>query len=136
MKNKIFLSILCLLLSILACLTIYARKIHENSLLHVKTIDIQKQDFTCCFEDEFGNELITKRRAIGIPKSCFTDVVYIVDDISVYGEPRKSARKTEVIIIEDYISDDYYAVSTGVSAGDKIIIYDERLYDRMEVILE
>lgn len=132
--NKIIFVLSVLFFAVMIFLTAASRTIHNQSLCHVETIEIKKQDFTCKFLDEQGNECYSKRRAIGIPKSCVENDIYVIGEINVYGELRKCANIVEVLLLDDYLSDEYYAVSFGVSVGDKVIVYNEQLCDGIEII--
>lgn len=132
--NKIIIAVFVLFFSVMIFLTITSRTIHNQSVCHVETIEIKKQDFICNFFDEQGNECSSRRRAIGIPKSCVENDVYIIGEINVYGESRQSANRVEIQLLDDYFSDEYYAVSFGLSAGDKVIVFNEQVHDGIEVI--
>lgn len=133
-SNKIIFAIFILFFAVMIFLTAASRDIHNKNLCHVETIEIKKQDFTCKFLDENGNECFSKRRAIGIPKSCVENDIYVIGETIVYGESRQCANKVEILLFDDYLSDEYYAVSFGLSVGDKVIISDEQLCDGVEVI--
>ncbi len=132
--NKIIFLLSVLFFAVMTFLTAASRTIHNQSLCHVETIEIKKQDFTCKFLDEQGNECYSKRRAIGIPKACVENDVYIIGEINVYGESRQCANRVEILLFDDYLSDEYYAVSFGLSVGDKVIVYNDQLCDGIEVI--
>lgn len=115
-------------------LTIFAQTIHSKELQHVETIEIKKQDFVCEFTDEQGELCFSKRRAIGIPKKYANESVFIIDEIEVYSEKRKCALKVELFYFDDYLSEEYAAVSYGLSVGDSLIVNAGDITDGSEVI--
>lgn len=134
-QNKIIYIISIAFISIMIFLTLNARTIHNQSLHHVSTVEVKKQDFDFVFTDEQGNLCHSKRRAIGIPKKYANDRLFIVTEFEIYGETRKRATQVDVMYYEDYISDEYNAVSFGVSIGDKIIVDSDNISDGCEVIV-
>ncbi len=135
-SNKIIFALLILFFSVMTFFTAASRPIHNRGLCHVETIEIKKQDFTCKFIDEKGNECFSKRRAIGIPKSCVEKDIYVIGETNVYGESRQCANRVEILLFDDYLSDEYYAVSLGLSVGDKVIVSTEQVCDGVEVITD
>lgn len=133
-SNKVIFALLILFFAVMIFFTAASRAIHNRGLCHVDTIEIKKQDFTCKFIDEKGNECFSKRRAIGIPKSCVKNDIYVIGETNVYGESRQCANRVEILLFDDYFSDEFYAVSFGLSVGDKVIVPTEQVYDGIEVI--
>jgi hypothetical protein len=132
--NKIVYAVSALFLGFMIFLTIFARTIHNNKLQHVETIEIKKQDFICEFTDKQGELCHSKRRAIGIPKKYANENVFIINEIEVYGEKRKCALKVELFYFDDYLSEEYAAVSYGLSVGDSLIVNAGDITDGSEVI--
>ncbi len=125
-----------LFFGLMTVLTFSARSIHNSNLPHVETIDISKQDFVCVFYDEQGVEYSTLRRAIGIPNEALSNDIFIAVPKEVYGETRYFACKVEPMYYEDYFSDYYTAVLVGLSAGDRLVVYDGVLTDGCEIVVK
>ena len=134
--NKIILALSVLFFAIMTFVTAASRNIHNQSLCKVEIIEIKKQDFNCRFLDEEGNECYSKRRAIGIPKLCVENDIYIIGETEVYGESRQCANRVEILLFDDYFSDEYYAVSFGLSVGDNVIVSNEQLCDGVEILID
>lgn len=133
--NRIVYVISIVFIASMTFLTFNARTIHDNQLCHVTTVEVKKQDFVFEFTDEQGNLCCSKRRAIGIPKEYANDSIFVINEYEIYGEKRKCASKVEVVYYEDYISDEYCAVSFGISIGDKIIVDADNISDGSEVVV-
>ena len=134
--NKIAAAITILFFAGMVFLTAFSRSIHDSRLPHVEVIEIRKQDFTCAVPDDHGRICTVQRRAIGIPKDQLQAELYIVSEEEVFGEQRCFARKIAVMLDETYVSEEYSAVTSGVSIGDKLILPEEGLYDGCEVVIK
>lgn len=122
---------ICIILSALfwggmAALSLSARAVHNGRLPHTEVLTVKKQDFICTFSDESGNILSASRRAVGIPKALTDNEIYVIIQEEVYGETRNYACYTEIMMYDDYYSEEYNAVMYGLSAGDKLIVSSDR----------
>lgn len=124
--NKAMFIISALFWSGMAVLSLSARAIHNSSLPHTEVLTVAKQDFICTFADENGNILSAARRAVGIPKSLTDNEIYVIIQKEVYGETRNYACYIEIMMYDDYYSEEYDAVMYGLSAGDKLIVSTDR----------
>lgn len=132
--NKAMYFISSLFWSIMIVLSLSARVIHNTRLPHAETLTVKKQDFICTFADENGNILSASRRAVGIPKALNNHEIYVIIQEEVYGETRYYAHKVDVMMYDEYDSEEYLAVMYGLSAGDKLIVSTDRpLEDHIEV---
>lgn len=134
--NKIISVISALFLCFMIFITLASRPIHNSSLPHVEVITVKKQDFICEFADEQNTLQSTERRALGIPRKLLSGDIYVITQCEVYGEMRDFSYKVNVELYDNYFSDEYAAVLSGVSINDKIIISsDIPITDGGEVII-
>lgn len=117
-------------------MTFSARTIRNNQLPRVNIVEIKKQIFTCEVIDESGNKYYTERRALGIEKKFVKNNIYILLEKECYGEIRTYAVEVNIQTLDYYYSDEYYAILSGISSGDKIIDTDITLSDGDEVLVE
>ena len=132
--NKSMLLCSAIFWSSMIVLSLSARTIHNNRLPYAETLTVNKQDFICTFADENGNMLSVTRRAAGLPKNLNFHEIYVIMQEEVYGEIRYYAQRKDVMLYENYDSEEYLAVMYGVSAGDILIVSADRpLEDHIEV---
>lgn len=134
MKKVCFL-LIAVFFGFMLFMTLSSSKIRNSQLPQVNIVEIKKQTFTCEFTDESGNKYCTERRALGIDKRFVKNDIYILSEKECYGEIRTYAIEVDIQMLDDYYSDEYYAILSGVSSGDKIIDTDITLSNGDEVLV-
>ncbi len=137
--NRIKIVTIALFWSTMILLSIFSDSIHNKRLPKVETFTVSKQDFQYNFLDEDGNQVTSLRRAMAIPKSLTNREIYVIIQEEKNGELRNYAQKSEIILYDDYYSNEYLAVWSGLAVGDLVIISDNILgtdYDHIEVNYE
>ena len=134
MTKKILLIVTVLFFAAMLFLTLFAEKIHENSLPKVTAARPERQLFPYEFTDENGETYTGSTEKIAVPKSMLGSGVYVIYSAEKNGTKRNFVRRAVIQTGEE--CNGYVEVVSGIMINDRIVMgSDKELYDDCEVYL-
>ena len=132
MTKKILFLITVIFFAAMLFLTLFAEKIHENSLPQATAARPERQLFPYEFTDENGVTYMGSAEKIAVPKSMLENGVFVIYSAEKNGTKRNFVRLAEVRTGEE--NGDYVEVVSGIGFTDRIAVESTgTLYDGCEV---
>lgn len=132
MTKKILLFFTILFFVAMLFLTLFAEKIHENSLPKVTAARPEQKLFPYEYTDENGEPQTGSIQKIAISKSMLEDGVYAIYSAEKNGTRRSFVRLAPVQTGE--ARDGYVEIFSGIQFSDRIVVESSvALYDGAEV---
>ena len=132
MTKKILLFFTILFFVAMLFLTLFAEKIHENSLPKVTAARPEQKLFPYEYTDENGEPQTGSIQKIAISKSMLEDGVYVIYSAEKNGTKRSFVRLAPVQTGE--ARDEYVEIVSGIQFSDRIMVESSvALYDGAEV---
>lgn len=132
MTKKILLIVTIIFFAAMLFLTLFAEKIHENSLPKVTAARPERQLFPYEFTDEKGETRTGSTEKIAVPKTMLDSGVYVLYSAEKNGTKRNFVRLAEIQTGEE--KGEYVEVVSGIGFADRIAAESTgKLYDGCEV---
>lgn len=132
MTKKILLIVTILFFAGMLFLTLFAEKIHENSLPKVTAARPERQLFPYEFTDEKGETHTGSTEKIAVPKAMLDSGVYVLYSAEKNGTKRNFVRLAAIQTGEE--NGEYIEVVSGIGFSDRIAAENTgELYDGCEV---
>lgn len=132
MMKKILLIVTIIFFAAMLFLTLFAEKIHVNTLPKVTASRPERQLFPYEFIDEYGKAHTGSTEKIAVPKSMLENGVFVIYSAEKNGTKRSFVRLAPVQTGEE--RDGYAEVISGIMFSDRIAAEsDKELYDGCEV---
>lgn len=135
MTKKILLIVTVLFFAAMLFLTLFAEKIHENSLPKVIASRPEQRLFPYEYTDENGDSQTGSIEKIAVPDSMLESGVFVIYSAEKNGTKRNFVRLAPVQAGEE--RDGYVEVVSGIMFSDRIVMESsEELFDGAEVAVE
>ena len=132
MTKKILLIVTIIFLAAMLFLTLFAEKIHENSLPKVTAARPERQLFPYEFTDENGETHTGSTEKIAVPKTMLEGGVYVLYSAEKNGTKRNFVRLASIQTGEE--NGEYIEAVSGIGFSDRIVSENTgELYDGCEV---
>lgn len=135
MTKKILLIVTALFFAAMLFLTMFAEKIHENTLPKVTAARPERQLFPYEFTGENGETHTGSIEKIAVPKSMLDSGVYVLYSSEKNGTKRNFVRLADIQTGEE--AGGFVEIVSGITPIDKIVVNSSKdLFNECEVMLQ
>lgn len=135
MTKKILYAVTIFFFAAMLFLTLFAEKIHNNSLPIVTAARPERHSFRYEITDENGERHIGSMEKTAVPKSMLDYGVFVVYSSEKNGTKRNFVRLADVKTGEE--ADGFVEIVSGITPFDKIVVQSSKeLFNGCEVMLQ